>query len=74
MNEAKPYCISKHQVVEAYRRVKANRGSSTLSDGLQPLPRMRKAYRRPEAREPRREESSRPCWRTSFCTTLWTTG
>jgi RNA-directed DNA polymerase len=28
MNEAKPYCISKHQVVEAYRRVKANRGAA----------------------------------------------
>ena len=28
MSEAKPYCISKHQVVESYRQVKANRGAA----------------------------------------------
>ena len=28
MNEAKPFCISKHAVWEAYKRVKANQGAA----------------------------------------------
>jgi RNA-directed DNA polymerase len=32
MSEAKPYCISKHQVVEAYRQVKANRGAAGIDE------------------------------------------
>jgi RNA-directed DNA polymerase len=32
MNEAKPYCISKHRVLEAYRRVKANGGAAGVDE------------------------------------------
>jgi RNA-directed DNA polymerase len=32
MSEAKPYCISKHQVLEAYRRVKANGGAGGVDE------------------------------------------
>jgi RNA-directed DNA polymerase len=32
MSEAKPYCISKHQVVEAYKQVKANRGAAGIDE------------------------------------------
>nr|WP_320016236.1 hypothetical protein [uncultured Desulfobacter sp.] len=28
MNQAKPFCIPKHEVVEAYERVKANKGAA----------------------------------------------
>ena len=32
MNEAKSYHISKHTVMEAYKRVKANKGAAGIDD------------------------------------------
>ncbi len=32
MNEAKPFCISKKEVWEAYKRVKANKGAAGVDD------------------------------------------
>lgn len=32
MNEAKPYCISKEEVLEAYKRVKVNRGAAGVDE------------------------------------------
>jgi group II intron reverse transcriptase/maturase len=32
MNEAKPFCISKKEVWEAYERVKANKGAAAVDD------------------------------------------
>jgi len=32
MNEAKPFCISKWEVWEAYKRVKANKGAAGVDD------------------------------------------
>lgn len=32
MSKAKPFCISKHEVVEAFRRVKSNRGAAGVDD------------------------------------------
>ncbi len=30
MNNAKPFCISKREVLEAYKQVKANRGAARV--------------------------------------------
>ena len=32
MSKARPYCISKHQVLEAFQRVKANRGAAGVDE------------------------------------------
>jgi RNA-directed DNA polymerase len=32
MNQAKPFCISKNEVWEAYQRVKANNGAAGVDD------------------------------------------
>ena len=32
MNEAKPFCISKKEVWEAYKRVKANQGAAGVDE------------------------------------------
>jgi len=32
MNKAKPFCISKQEVWEAYQRVKANKGAAGVDD------------------------------------------
>jgi RNA-directed DNA polymerase len=32
MSEAKPFCISKNEVWEAYQRVKANKGAAGVDD------------------------------------------
>ena len=32
MNEAKPFCISKKEVWEAYKRVKVNKGAAGVDD------------------------------------------
>jgi RNA-directed DNA polymerase len=32
MNEAKPFCISKKEVWEAYKRVKENKGGAGVDD------------------------------------------